>query len=377
MVLAVRVYLMAPMEFLRACPTGVNISWRGREPVIVRHPGAFGLGAEVADWGMDSMKSQVDGEADDELLADVARRYYLDNTSKVDIAKQLELSRFKIARLLEEARSRGIVQIQVKSPSPIDRGLSEELAQALGLARCVVTDTSGSPEQVRSQVAQAAARILPPLVRDGDLLGLTWSRAVDAMVDHLGYLPPCTIVQMAGSLHSPSGGGTTMDLARRAAALAGGTAHAVHAPLVVDDAAAVTALRRQPGIADTLSMADALDVSVVAIGAWRSGCSTVWDAVSPEIRQQAAAAGAVAEVSGHVFDGDGKLVESPLEQLVIAVSVEQLRRPPERVALAAGVHRAPAAVAAVRAGLVSTLVTTSDLAREILRVLAATDKETQ
>ena len=31
---------------------------------------------------------------DDELLADVARRYYLDNTSKVDIAKQLGLSRF-------------------------------------------------------------------------------------------------------------------------------------------------------------------------------------------------------------------------------------------------------------------------------------------
>ena len=44
--------------------------------------------------------------------------------------------------------------------------------------------------------------------------------------------------------------------------------------------AAVTALRRQPGIADTLALADSLDVSVVAIGAWRSGCSTVWDAVS-------------------------------------------------------------------------------------------------
>ncbi|MFC0627343.1 sugar-binding transcriptional regulator [Kribbella deserti] len=320
---------------------------------------------------MKTVRTQRDGDADDELLADVARRYYLDNTSKVDIAKQLDLSRFKIARLLEEARNRGIVQIQVKSPTPVDRGLSEELSQALGIARCVVTDTNGSPEQVRAQVAQAAARILPPLVRDGDLLGLTWSRAVDAMVDYLGYLPPCTVVQMAGSLHSPSGGGTTMDLARRAAALAGGTAHAVHAPLVVDDAAAVTALRRQPGIADTLSMADALDVAVVAIGAWRAGCSTVWDAVSPELQQQAAAAGAVAEVSGHLLDADGKLVESPLEDLVIAVSVEQLRRPPERVALAAGVHRAPAVVAAVRAGLVSTLVTTSDLAREILRVLTA------
>ncbi|HEY0618707.1 MAG TPA: sugar-binding domain-containing protein [Kribbella sp.] len=315
-----------------------------------------------------------DGDEDDELLADVARRYYLDNASKVDIAKELDLSRFKVARLLEGARARGIVQIQIKSPSLIDRDLSEQLAEALVVRRCVVTHASGSPEQVRDQVAEAAARTVAPLVRDGDLLGLTWSRAVDAMVDHLGSLPACTVVQMAGSLHSPAGGGSTMDLVRRAAALAGGTAHAIHAPLVVDDIAAVTALRRQPGIADTLALADGLDVSVVAIGAWRSGCSTVWDAVSQQVRDDGLAGGAIAEVSGHLLDLDGKLVESPLEQMIIAVSMDQLRRPAERVALAAGIHRAPAVIAAVRAGLVSTLVTTTDLAREMLRLLASPDR---
>jgi DNA-binding transcriptional regulator LsrR (DeoR family) len=311
---------------------------------------------------------------DDELLADVARRYYLDNASKVDIAKQLGLSRFKIARLLEGARERGIVQIQIKSPSPVDRALSEELAAALGIPRCVATTATGSAEQIRGQVAEAAARTVMPLVRAGDLLGLTWSRAVDAMVDHFDALPACTVIQMAGSLHSPAGGGTTVDLARRAAELAGGSAYAVHAPLVVDDVAAVTALRRQPGIADTLAMADGLDISVVAIGAWRAGCSTVWDAVSEAVRDEGVAGGAVAEVSGHLLDVDGKLVESPLEQMIIAVSIDQLRRPAERVALAAGAHRAPAVIAAVRSGLVSTLVTTTDLAREVLRLLAASER---
>jgi DNA-binding transcriptional regulator LsrR (DeoR family) len=329
-------------------------------------------GSGSADGTVVNNQLLSDGDEDDELLADVARRYYLDNTSKVDIAKELDLSRFKVARMLEDARARGIVQIQVKSPSPIDRALSDQLAAALEIPRCVVTHTSGSPEQVRDQIAGAAARTVAPLVRDGDLLGLTWSRAVDAMVDHLGTLPACTVVQMAGSLHSPAGGGSTMDLARRAAALAGGTAHAVHAPLVVDDIAAVTALRRQPGIADTLALADGLDISVVAIGAWRAGCSTVWDAVSQEVRDDGLAGGAIAEVSGHLLDLDGKLVESRLEQMIIAVSMDQLRRPAERVALAAGDHRAPAVIAAVRAGLVSTLVTTTGLAREMLRVLAAT-----
>ena len=35
------------------------------------------------------------------LIASVARRYYLEGRSKVEIAEELGLSRFKVARLLE------------------------------------------------------------------------------------------------------------------------------------------------------------------------------------------------------------------------------------------------------------------------------------
>ena len=38
------------------------------------------------------------------LMASVARRYYLEGKSKIEIAEELGLSRFKVARLLETAR---------------------------------------------------------------------------------------------------------------------------------------------------------------------------------------------------------------------------------------------------------------------------------
>ncbi len=41
------------------------------------------------------------------LTATVARRYYLDGATKSDIAAELGLSRFKVARLLDEARATG------------------------------------------------------------------------------------------------------------------------------------------------------------------------------------------------------------------------------------------------------------------------------
>jgi DNA-binding transcriptional regulator LsrR (DeoR family) len=58
------------------------------------------------------------------LIASVARRYYLEGRSKVEIAEELGLSRFKVARLLDTARAR-VKSLECSStptdtpPSPI------------------------------------------------------------------------------------------------------------------------------------------------------------------------------------------------------------------------------------------------------------------
>lgn len=326
--------------------------------------GSKGVGRQR--YGETASEPDRKDRIDEELLADVARRYYLADVSKVDIARSLGLSRFKVARLLQLARARGIVRISIATPDMVNTRLSEQVADRLGLTRCMVVDATGSAQQARQQVAAAAARALPRIVKDGDLLGLTWSRMVEAMVSSLTELPRCHVVQLAGSF-SPNNG-DALDLVQRAARISGGRVRALHAPLVVDDPGVAAALRRQPGIRETLQAADGLDVSVVSIGAWRAGCSTVWDAVSPSVREAGLEAAAVGEVSGRLFGADGRAVESPLDDLVIAATLDQLRGPAERIALVSGPHRVAPTLAAVRAGLVTTLITTSSVARGVLRV---------
>ena len=53
------------------------------------------------------------------LLASIARRYFLDGRSKVEIADEFGLSRFKVARLVDLARDSGLVHIESR-----DEGLS-------------------------------------------------------------------------------------------------------------------------------------------------------------------------------------------------------------------------------------------------------------
>ncbi len=58
-------------------------------------------------------QSTVPGPAATALAADVARRYYIDGATKSEIAGELGLSRFKVARVLDQARTSGLVRIEL------------------------------------------------------------------------------------------------------------------------------------------------------------------------------------------------------------------------------------------------------------------------
>jgi DNA-binding transcriptional regulator LsrR (DeoR family) len=59
------------------------------------------------------MTQQLAGPASLVLSALIARRYCLDGRSKIEIADEFGLSRFKVARLIDVARSSGLVRIEI------------------------------------------------------------------------------------------------------------------------------------------------------------------------------------------------------------------------------------------------------------------------
>ncbi|HVH23358.1 MAG TPA: sugar-binding domain-containing protein, partial [Pseudonocardia sp.] len=135
------------------------------------------------------------------LAATVARRHYLDDRTKIEIAAELELSRFKVARLLELARSSGIVRISIGTPGEVDTELSDRLRRYLGLTRAIVADAvDGGDAANRQHLAGLTAALLEELLTADDVLGLGWSRAALETAAQLRRLPACAIVQLTGAL---------------------------------------------------------------------------------------------------------------------------------------------------------------------------------
>jgi len=301
------------------------------------------------------------------LLADVARAYYVDDRSKVDIAAQFDVSRFQVAKLLRQAREQGVVSIEIRDPRRPSR--DDDLARMLGVERVQVVDVAGTTEtEGTERVGTAVMGALRHTLRSRMTVGISWSRTMDLAAKFLPDLPPCTIVQLAGALQVP-GSGTLPQVIANLGASPDITTLPIHAPLVVDGAATARDLMRQPEIAQALERADGLDLAVVAIGAWQAGESSVWEKVAAVDRDEAAAAGAVGEISGRLFDAAGRHVATALDDRLIGVRYDQLVRTPAVVAVAHGPGRAAAVVAAARAGFVTHLIVDSTLAEALADLL--------
>lgn len=304
------------------------------------------------------------------LAATIARRFYLENASKVEIAQEMGLSRFKVARVLDMAVARGLVRIDITFPTDIDTELSSALARRYRLRHAIVVnphqDDPGGPEPFTHLLAPPAARLVTDLLDEDGVLGLAWGRAITAVSRAFTRLPPCSVVQLTG-VHPPHAiTDESVKAVSSAASLAGGTAYPLYAPLVLPNALTAAVLRSQPTIAATLTQCGALTTAVLGIGAWEPGLSTVHDALSEPDRRRYAARGVVAEMGSLLFDADGVLVRSDLADRMIAVDADQLRRTPETIAVAGGRMKAPAVRAVLRSGLLTGLVTDAVTARAAL-----------
>ncbi len=305
------------------------------------------------------------------LTARVARMYYLDDRSKTEIADELAISRFRVARLLDSARRSGLVRIEIAAPGKVNTDLSAQLQTAFGLQHAIVVDISDDdPVVLRGHLGEAAADVLREIVTRDDVLGLAWARSLSGIGAALDGFVPCPVVQLTGALSRPDGS-DVLELVRRVARAGGGMAHTFYAPLVAADAATARTLRRQPDVANAAALLPKVTIGVVGIGAWQEGLSTIFDAVDRETQQRTKRLGVIAEVSGVLIDTAGKPVSAPLSKRIIGLSGEQLAAMRTVLAIAYGEEKADAVRSALQGGLVTGLITHESLARRLL--FAASD----
>jgi DNA-binding transcriptional regulator LsrR (DeoR family) len=315
----------------------------------------------------------IKGPAELVLAASIARRHYVDGRTKIEIADEFRLSRFKVARLLEAAREQGLVRIEIGHAGTIDVDTSGRLAERFGLRHAIVVDT---PEDdlvsLRRNLGRAAADLLSEIATPSDVIGLAWARSVRAMVVELKRLPVVPVVQLTGALSSiydtssSVAGDSAVEIVREVARISGGPAYLFFAPFLVPDPTTARALRRQPDLARAFDRIPTVTIGVIGVGQWAPGLSTVHDAATERERARLTREGVCAEAAGVFLTDDGQVLQTSLTDRMIGITAAQMRQIHHLIAIPYGVAKAPAVRATLLSGMVNTLVTHVSMAERLL-----------
>jgi len=111
------------------------------------------------------------------LLNKIARLYYEQELTQNEIAGQLRLSRQKVQRLLNEAKSDGVVQITIRPIMGTFTELENKFEQRFGLREALVVETSDFEDQevVTREVGAAAAEYLLRILQPQDSIVISWA----------------------------------------------------------------------------------------------------------------------------------------------------------------------------------------------------------
>jgi DNA-binding transcriptional regulator LsrR (DeoR family) len=306
------------------------------------------------------------------LLSKVSTLYYLRDQTQQEIAERIGLSRPAVSRLLRDAQAHGIVQITISPPEGLHLDLETRLEERFGLdvARVVPVETGTSPDLLRRQIGATAAGFLARSVQPGETIGLAWGTTLSAMVQAMAPLATenVHVVQTLGGIGPPAAEAYAAELVRKLAQLLGASPILFPTPGVVATAEVRDVLHEDPHVQAALQHFDTLDTVYVGIGA--IGTNSVLSdghSLGPGTHAELVESGAVGDIALRFFDAEGKPIHSPLDDRILGITAEQLRKVPRVVAVAGGQDKVEAILAALKSKMVDVLITDHDTAEELVR----------
>jgi deoxyribonucleoside regulator len=306
-------------------------------------------------------------------LVEVARLYYENEMSQQEIADRLGVSRSLIALYLKKAREQGIVRFSIVDPQDHNQDLAMHICEAFELHRVSVVPSSHNSDLLtRRSIASAVARYLEGHLQDGDVIGLGWGRTTIEISNLLAPSRPVNIdvVPLLGESGSSYTGSYSQvnQIIMQSARSFNGRPHFLLAPLLVSNAALRQQLCRDASIQPTTQLWNQLDYACMGIGSIPPSPGQVVY-IGEENVEAFAQNGAVGDICARYFDINGNYIQAPLNERLIGIDVEQLRKTKRVIAAASGIEKAKATIAVLRSKIITDLFVDEELANAMLEEL--------
>lgn len=314
----------------------------------------------------------LQGKRQADEIAQAAWLYYVGNLSQQEVSARLGISRFKVMRMLADAREQGMVRISVEHSTSHALALGDRLARRFGLTEVQVAPVPVAEDDhdyARKAVGVLAASYLARIASGQRPLtiGVGWGRTLAAMADNVAGIAnrKLTFVSLMGSLTHATATAPG-EVCVKLAARTGGRAMLLPAPFVADDEGACRMLLSQRLVRETLDLARGASHAIMSVGECRDGAILFESGLfSPDQMVELRQNGVVGDCCGVFYTLAGAVADIPLNRCTPCVKPGEMGGTDVTVT-AGGATKCEATLAVLRAGFVNRLLIDEVLARRVL-----------
>ncbi len=304
-------------------------------------------------------------------LDDAARAgwlYYVAGRTQDEIASTMGISRQSAQRLVSLAVAEKLIKVRLDHPIAACLELGNQLRKKFDLRYVEVVPSDPGSSSTTIGIAEAAAAEIERWLKRPEpiVLAVGTGRTLKAAVDQLPLLecPDHRIVSLTGNI-TPDGSAAYYNVIFSMADAVKARHFPMPLPVLVTSSEEREMLHSQQLVRSTLEISSQSDVTFVGIGELGiDGPLCVDGFLEKDEMMELMRNGAVGEICGWIFDGDGKLLDNPINERVASAPI-----PPRESSTVIGIAKGKRKFKAIRAAIVGRQINaliTDEAAAEFL-----------
>ncbi|MHB1274286.1 MAG: sugar-binding transcriptional regulator [Candidatus Humimicrobiaceae bacterium] len=298
---------------------------------------------------------------EEEFIAKVAHMYYKQDMDLREIGKIFNVSYATISRLLKKGRETGIIKVFIDNPSNKLYDLELEIKNTFKIREifAVNVQKTDSNELIKNIVAIQAAEYLENILKDGDILGISWGSTIYSVVNNFKGKKKTNvdIIQLNGNFATIPIEFNSSDLVRRIKDMFVGSYYFINSDTIADNKEIKEILMNSSSIKKTFLLHKSINIALLWIGYFndRSISNLYKDYLRDEEIKELENFNVVGECHHIFFDINGKIFDSKIKERAISISKEDLFNINNKIVVATGLDKTLAIIGAMRAKIVDTL----------------------
>ncbi|NTJ44376.1 sugar-binding transcriptional regulator [Agrobacterium larrymoorei] len=305
-------------------------------------------------------------------LDDAARAgwlYYVAGRTQDEIAAAMGISRQSAQRLVSLAVAERLIKVRLDHPIAACLEKAQALRQRFSLKHVEVVPSDPTGISSTVGIAEAGAAEIERWLRTPEpiVLAIGTGRTLRAAVDQLPPMecPQHRIVSLTGNI-GPDGSAAYYNVIFSMADAIKARHFPMPLPVLCPSAEERELLHEQSLVRSNLALGAAANVTFVGVGELGENAPLCLDGfIAVDEMKRLIAEGAAGEICGWFYDGDGRIMNNPINDRVASVPVPS-RETCTVIGIAQGKRKSPAILAALRGGLLNGIITDEHSAEYLL-----------